>query len=240
MLGIEKRAAMRDTCSFVTTETVDALAAKLIGMVGDRRMTMMRRYLGERGGTPEVLAGLRIDYRGFQPVNHRPGMGVGIHLTPGIHGVGFSVQRTSETEAQVRERYHHPEKHWLGRREDIVLVELRGWPGQPQRDDMIRVERWNQHGVGEEIIVVFDDVDLLEEIAWDVKGDKERQVHMWDEFCTLHNQHFEHPGHREFADRAHCTGRPPTRGETLAALAALALRAEAEAAQAAEDIQQVD
>lgn len=229
MTTIERRAEQRDTFAFVTSMTVDVLARKLIGLVGDRRMTMMRRYLGDHGGTPDVFAGLRIDRRGFSPVSHRLGVGVGIHLKPGINGIGFSVQRMSETEAEARERYHNPDKQWLGRREDIVYVELHGWPGQPHRDDKIRIERWNQHGVGEEIIVVFDDLDLLEEVAWDVKGDQVREVHMWDEFCTVCGLHFEHHLHHRSAA---CKGRPPTRGETLAALAANALKAEAEQAAA--------
>lgn len=236
MLSIEKRTAMRDTCSFVTSTTVDPLARKLIGIVGDRRISLMRRYL-ERNGDPEVRAGLRIDRRGYSPVDHRLGKGVSIHLRPGIFGLGFSVQHPSDTEEELRERYHHPERQWLGQRRNIVYVELRGWPGQPQREDLIRIERWNEHGVGEEIIAVFDDVDLLEEVAWDVKGDPVREVHMWDEFCTVHGLHYEHHLHTRGLD---CRGRPPTRGETLAALAANALKTEAEAAQAAEDAGQVD
>ncbi|HET9144052.1 hypothetical protein [Actinophytocola sp.] len=227
MINIEQRAQQRDTCAFVTFMTVDVLARKMIGLVGDRRMTMMRRYLGDRAGTPDVRAGLRIDRRGFNPVSHRLGVGVGIHLRPGIHGIGFSVQRMSETEDEARERYRNPDKQWLGRREDLVYVELRGWPGQPSREDSIRIERWNENGVGEEIIVVFDDVDLLEELAWDIKGDQVREVHMWDEFCETHHLHFEHHLHHRSAG---CKGRPPTRGETLAALAANALKAEAEQA----------
>lgn len=224
MISIEQRAQSRDTYAFVTFMTVDVLARKLIGMVGDRRMSMMRRYLGDHGGTPDVLAGLRIDRRGFQPISHRLGVGVGVHLRPGIHGIGFSVQRSSETEEQARERYHHPEKEFLGRREELIYVELHGHPGEPHREDRIRVERWNEHGVGEEIIVVFDDVELLEEVAWDVKGDQVREVHMWDEFCTVCSLHFEHHLHHRTAA---CKGRPPTRGETLAALASNALKAEA-------------
>lgn len=227
---IAKRAEQRDTCAFVTFMTVDVLARKLVGIVGNRRMSMMRRYLGDNGGMPTVTAGLRLDHRGFgDPVNHRLGVGVGINLRPGINGLGFSVQRLSETEDEVYQRYHNPGKQWLGRREDIIYVELRGREGQPHREDSIRIERWNQHGVGEEIIVAFDDFDLLEELAWDVKGDKAREVHMWDEFCTVCGLHFEHPVHSRSAA---CKGRPPTRGETLAALSALALKAEAEQAAA--------
>jgi hypothetical protein len=227
VLTIEKRAEMRDTCSFVTTKTVDVLAAKLIGIVGDRRMTVIRRYLGERGGSPTVATGLRLNQRGYgPPVQHRLGRGVSIHLMPGIEGIGFSVQRDSDTEDEVRERYHHPERHWLGRREDMIYVELRGWPGQPHKDDAVRIERWNSNGVGEEIIVAFDDFDLLEEIAWDVKGDERREVHMWDEFCDFHGLHYEHPSHERTGQ---CRGRPPTRGETLTVLGLIASIAEAKA-----------
>lgn len=229
---IEKRAQSHDTNGFVTFMTVDVLARKMIGIVDDRRMTLMRRYLGDQGGPADVYAGLRIERRGFgPPVNHRLGHGVGIALRPGIHGISFSVQRVSETEETAYERYHHPEQSGLlGRREDIVYVQLRGWPGSPHSEDRIRIERWNSHGVGEEIIVVFDDFDLLEELAWDVKGDREREVRMWDEFCTVCGLHFEHHLHKRTSA---CEGRPPTRGETLAALAASALKAETEAAKSA-------
>lgn len=224
MLSIEKRAEMRDTCSFVTLMTVDVLARKLIGIVGDRRMTVMRRHLGERGGSPTVKVGLRPNRRGYgPPVNHRLGQGISISLMPDIEGIGFSVQSHSDTEAELFERYNHPERHWLNRRENIVYVELRGWPGQPHREDTIRIERWNESGVGEEIIVAFDDFDLLEELAWDVKGDQKRQVRMWDEFCDFHGLHFEHPNHPR---SARCEARPPKRSETLAVLAHLAALAE--------------
>lgn len=224
MIDIDSRVRSHDTCAFVTFMTVDPLARKLRGIVGDRRMTMMRRYLGERAGTPTVTAGLRIDRRGFgDPINHRLGVGIGINLRPGINGIGFSVQRMSETEAEVYERYHNPDKQWLGRREDIIYVELRGRAGAPHREDSIRIERWNENGVGEEIIVVFDDFDPLEELAWDVKGDQVREVHMWDEFCDFHGMHYEHPNHPR---NGQCKGRPPKRSETLAVLAHLAALAE--------------
>jgi hypothetical protein len=227
VISIEKRAEMRDTCSFVTFMTVDVLARKLIGIVGDRRMTMARRYLGERGDSPTVKTGLRLNQRGYgPPVEHRLGRGVSIHLMPGIEGIGFSVQRDSDTEAELHERYHHPERHWLGRREDIVYVELRGWPGSPHREDAIRVERWNSHGVGEEIIVAFDDLDPVSELFWEIKGDKVREVHMWDAFCDSHGLHFEHPSHER---NGQCKDRKSTRGEDLTVLGLLASIAEAKA-----------
>lgn len=223
---IEKRAQLRDTNGFVTFMTVDVLARKMIGIVGDRRMTLMSRYLGDQGGPADVYAGLRIERRGFgPPVNHRLGHGVSITLRPGIHGISFSVQRASETEDTAYERYHHPERSGLlGRREDIVYVQLRGWPGSPHSEDRIRIERWNSHGVGEEIIVVFDDFDTINELFWDVTGSKERQVCMWDEFCDAHGFHFEHPSHER---NGQCKARKSTRAEDLGVLALLAALAEA-------------
>ncbi len=230
LTSIEKRARLHDTGGFVTFLTVDVLARKMIGIVGDRRMTLMRRYLGNHGGTPDIVTGLRLSHRGFaDPITHRLGERVGVQVVNNRthEGFGFSVNSPRDTEDEVYERYHHPEKHWLGRREDITSVTLRGWPGGPSATDRITIEHWNENGVGRETIIVFDDIDLLEEVAWDVKGDPQREVHMWDEFCTVCGLHFEHHLHKRTGA---CEGRPPTRGETLAALAANALKAEAEAA----------
>lgn len=222
MLPIEKRCQRRDTNAFVTPETVDPLADKLVGIIADRRMTKMHRYLGENSGTPRLFAGMRVDHaaRG-DGVNRRPGVSVGVYLTSqgrGLEGVAFSIDRDDDTEEQVRDRYHHPEKQWLGQRRDITFVELSGWPGSPGREDSVRIEYWNQHGVGQETLIVFDDVDPVEEIAWDVKGDRERRVYLWDEFCDTHGLHFEHPDHKA----AGCKGRKSTRAEDLAVLAHLA------------------
>lgn len=222
MLSIQKRCQRRDTNAFVTVETVDLLADKLVGIIADRRMTKMHRYLGENGGTPRLFAGMRVDRCAIgDGVNRRPRMSVGVHLASqghGLEGVGFSIDRDDETEEQVRDRYHHPEKQWLGQRRDCTFVELNGFPGQPARDDQIRVEYWNQYGVGQETQLVFDDIDPIEEIAWDVKGDRDRRVCMWDEFCDVHGLHFEHPGHKGLG----CKGRQSTRAEDLAVLAHLA------------------
>lgn len=231
MISIQSRAASRHTNAFVTPETIDLLAVKFIGLIGDRRMTKTHRYLTSTTNQPRVFTGLRLDRRGMcEPISHRRRQSVGVHLASqsrGIEGVSFGVSADNDVEEKVARRYHHPEEHWLNRREDITAVEMTGSPGEPARDDSIRIEYWNSNGVGQETIIVFDDIDLLEEIAWDINGDKERQVYMWDEFCTVHHMHYEHHLH----DRsAACQGRPPTRGETLAALAANALRNEAKQA----------
>lgn len=221
MLEIEKRVALRDTNAFVTPETIDLLAEKLIGIIADRRMTKMHRYLGDRGGRPRLFPGLRVDRQAYgDGVSRRSCQSVSVYLAGrgrGLEGIGFSTWR-EEPEEKVAHRYHHPEDEWLGQRRDITLVELDGWPGSPGREDSIRVEYWNENGVGQETILVFDDIDLMDEIAWDVKGDAERRVCMWDAFCDDHGLHFEHPDH---AGKG-CTGRKSTRAEDLAVLAYLA------------------
>lgn len=221
MNQIERRCQGGSTRAFVTAETVDLLAEKLVRIIGDRRMSKMHRYLGQ-AGTPEVRAGLRVD-RGAHSggVHRRSGQSVAVCLTSqagGLQGISFSIDRDDETEGQVAERYHHPDRQWLGQRRNITFVELNGWPGEPNRGDSIRIEYWNDHGVGQETIVVFDDFDPVQEIAWDVKGDQERQVWMWDEFCDTHGLHFEHPDHKHYG----CKGRNSTRAENLEVLAVLA------------------
>ena len=223
VVTIEQRCERQTTRAFVTAETVDALANKLVGIMGERRMTATERYLGENAGVPRVFPGLRLWHGGLrEAVHHTPGRWIGVWAKGARHhSFGFGVNR-DETEAQARHRYEHPEENILGQRENITLVELRGWPGQPSPDDQIRIECWNNHGLGFESIVVFDDMDPLQEIAWEVKGDRVREVVLDDEFCETHNLHFEHPDHRYSG----CAARQATRAETLAVLAHLAAIAE--------------
>lgn len=220
-LSIRQRCRRRETSGFVVPETVDLLTDRLLEVVGDRRMTLMHRYLGERPGTPRLFAGYRLWHGGLgEPVSITTGRGVSVVLRgPGqrSHVVGFRVAPHVETEKQARDRYDNPGEQWLGQRREITFVEVRGWPHEPHPEDHVRVEHWNENGLGEETIVAFDDMDPVEEIAWDVKGDLERHVHMWREFCDEHGLHFEHPDHQRTA----CTGRRSTRAEDLAILAYL-------------------
>lgn len=228
MSPIEKRCQRRETVAFVAPETVDQLAEKMLGIIADRRMTKMHRWLGENGGTPRLFPGLRVWRGGLGgPTTIRARQSVGISLASHQHsfeGIGFSIGREDETEEQVRDRYHHPERQWLGQRRDITVVELDGWPGSPGRDDSIRVEYWNENGVGQETIIAFDDVDPVQEIAWNVKGDVLRQVHLDDEFCTVHGRHIEDAEH---VYQSGCVLREATLAEDLAVLADLAARKEA-------------
>jgi hypothetical protein len=126
MLSIEKRCQQRGTNAFVTAETVDLLADKLVGIIADRRMTKMHRYLRENSGTPRLFAGLRVDHGAIgDGVNRRQGQSASVYLASharGLEGVGFSIDREDETEQQVRDRYHQPEKQWLGQRRGITFV----------------------------------------------------------------------------------------------------------------------
>lgn len=227
MWPIENRIGRRDTRAFVAPETVDVLADKLIGIVADRRMVLMHRYLDRPSSDPRLTVGVRVWHGGFGgAVTRRPGEGVGISLaapTNRILGVSFSVGRHGDGEDKVADRYRHPEKEWLQQRRDMTAVELNGWPGSPGREDRIRVEYWNDDGVGQETVLVFDDMDPVQEIAWDVKGDTERRHFMWNEFCDHHGLHYEHPDHPH---NGQCKGRPSTRAEDLAVLAVLAERGE--------------
>lgn len=218
---IEDRCRLRDTHAFVVADTVDPLADKLLGIIADRRMAKVHRYLGESAGSPRVFVGLRVDQRSFSPITRLPRQGVALHLAGQWKLEGLALWAEDGSEQAAARRYHHPDKEWLGQRRNITKVELQGWPGSPSREDLITIEHWNEHGVGQETIVAFDDVDLIQELAWDIKGDAERQVHLWDEFCDFHGLHFEHPDH---AQRPVCKARQSTRAEDLALLAYLAAR----------------
>lgn len=227
MWTIEKRCQRRDTTAFVAPDTVDLLGQKMIGIIADRRMTKMHRYLGESSGSPRLFTGLRVWPGGYGgPTTIRPGQSASISLarqTRPFESIGIATSRDDATEEQLRERYHHPEKHWLKRREDVMVVHLDGWPGSPGRDDSICVEYWNENGVGQESIIVFDDIELVEEIAWDAKRDKLRQVCLYDSYCTVHGRHFEHPEHHY---EGACASRTATLAENLEMLAFLAARNE--------------
>lgn len=223
MNSIEKRCEQRGTHAFVTKDTIDPLGRKLIDIVGDRRMTKMRRYLGENGGAQYMWPGLRVWRGGLgEPVTIRKGQSVSIataNQAQQFESVGFSVNDDA-SESRARMRYNQPETEFLGQRRDITYVQLDGWPGSPQRDDSIRIEHWNSNGVGHEVVVIFDDVNPVQELAWDVKGDRERYIRWDDEVCTTHSAHIEDPGH--LYRPGECVLRDATLAENLRALANLA------------------
>lgn len=223
---IQKRCAQHTTGAFVTADTIDALADKVVGLLGDRRITQVHRYIGRPTDTPRVSTGLRLWRGGMDdnPVRRAPRRSVYVALASRAHrfqSVGFSVLRDDETEQEIRLRYNQPEGHWEGRR-NLTWVHLTGWPGQPHHEDQILIEYWNSNGVGQETIYAFDDLDLINELGWDIKGDPQRHVQLWDEVCEAHDLHFEHPDHV----RAGCQGRQASLADNLAVLTELARRRE--------------
>lgn len=224
--SIKQRCRRRDTHGFVVPETVDLLAKKAIGVIGDRRISLMHRYLGDSAGTPRLVTGYRLWHGGLSdPVTHTPGHGASVYLRgPGDRGasVRFSVGPHGETEEQARERYQHPEKQFLRQRREITFVMVQGLPGQPHPEDRLRIETWDETGLGHETIVAFDDLDPFQELVWDLTNNRKRQVHWWDEFCDEHRLHLEHPDHERSVE---CRTRQSSRAEDLTALAALAARA---------------
>lgn len=134
-----------DSAELIATRVQNLLAA-------DRRMTLCRRWV-DRDTAPTVVAGLTVDET--RRWKKDSAVGIGVHLGPGING--FSVAAYAgidpDTEADGWRRYHSGEK-----RTDLTEVRISGGlPNSgPNRDDQIRIRRWNQNGVCEEIIVAFD------------------------------------------------------------------------------------
>lgn len=224
LIPIENRCKLSYTRGFVAPETVDALGEKMAAIIANRRMTLSRRYLGDRPGVPEMRAGLRVRTGIDGPTTARPRESFSVHLT-GEHWLSDRVLALNThwdalNESQAKRCYDHPEEEWLGQRRDITLVELKGYPGSPRRDDSVRIEHWNEHGVGQETLVVFDDLDLIQEIAWTVKKDPERSAYLDTDFCTAHGVHFEDPGHAY--QPSLCVSRTASLAENLDLLAHLA------------------
>lgn len=223
MIPIGQRRRNPRTHAFVAVDTVDALAEKMVGIIADRRCTLMNRFLGERAGIPLLVTGLRLWRGGFSnPILRRLSESVYVSLanTAQQHkGVGFHAAHDRALEAGVAARYHELEKNWLGQRRDITVVTLTGCPGQLARTDSIRIEWWNDDGLGHETILVFDDVDPVQELAWDLKHDPLRQVDLDDRVCITHGLHYEDPTHRQ--ERG-CVWRDATLAENLTVLATLA------------------
>jgi len=237
MRSIEQRCNQRITTAFVARSTVDPLGQQMIGIIADRRMTMMHRYLDKAGDPPNLHPGLRVWHGGLGPaITVRAGHSAGIALASTrrpFERIGFGVDQDDATESQMYEQYHYPEKNRQGQRRNITLVALNGWPGSPCADDSIRVEQWNDYGVGQETIIAFDDLNPLQELVWDVKGDRGRHVHLDDEWCVTHGAHFESAQHKHLAIRAArtatlaehlitCLPRTATLAENLRLLAELA------------------
>lgn len=163
---VTERMQHRDFTVFVAPDTIEALVAHVLGLLGEgREMTMIKRYRSnesaeDRGlSTVQILTGMRVaDQSEYNvPVVDRwaqkdpVGQGLHVRLSPGINGFGFGVyDKDVASEAEARGRYHS--EH----RRELTVVRCAGWPGQPTREDRIEIEDWNDHGVCEDTIVAFN------------------------------------------------------------------------------------
>lgn len=179
MLPLAERLSTRDSLVFVAMDTVDALADRVLGIFGEgREVTRIHTY---RHTVPKDPTDAQRENRGLQSLTvvtglrlatldevHGPikrwesvspvGKGLHIYLSPGLlEGFGFGAyEYESATEEQVIARYHsHVAGDTYSRRRNLTVVEIDGWPGSPNREDRIRIEHWNDHGVCSETLIAF-------------------------------------------------------------------------------------
>lgn len=168
--SVEKRLRHRSAWVFVALDTIDALTDHVIGLLGPdehRRMTIVQRYLRSDGDRGDVAGSLTIKtsltraghgtrYPGGidRHTQSNPfGKALTVWLGPGIEAFGFGAYaHEAATEDAVRARYHDTTR----RREDITLLHLNGFPGEPTKDDRVVIEHWNQFGVCSEVTVALD------------------------------------------------------------------------------------
>lgn len=158
---IDERAHRHQMRAFVAHDTIEAIVARIEPMVrSGRRMTLMRRYLG----SDEVF-----DFRtGLTLDTDTPSGGVEIRrqdnpagmyaqfLLTHVTSFGVSAYAMDGDEDAVRARWHSEGR----RREDCVLIRITGGAdGAFGYTDKIEITRYNENGVGEQTIVVFDQLD---------------------------------------------------------------------------------
>lgn len=171
MTPIKERLNNYHLAGFVAMDTVDAFADRILAVVRDRTMVVVSQYRSSRPderprpslGSLDVKPGLWRDqhatrYEGgidrWSQVNP-VGKGVHLHLKPGFNGFGIGAHEyESPTEQAVRDRYHSDGYY---ARRNLTFVRIEGWPGDrnERTDDRIHIERWNEHGVCVETLVLF-------------------------------------------------------------------------------------
>lgn len=154
----------RTLVAMVAMDTVDLLAERVRNLLAaGRRMTLVSRltYMDEltyMHEPPKVTPGFTL---GEVKYWHRAGSsaGVVVQLQPGANQTfGFFAHAgESDTEADVRQRYHATKDTHMGLR-DLTEVRITGGlPGDgPARDDQIVIRQWNSAGVCIETVVAFD------------------------------------------------------------------------------------
>ncbi|QKW15421.1 hypothetical protein [Verrucosispora sp. NA02020] len=159
---------MRDVTCMAALDTMPHLVARVRNLLGHgRRMTVTQRYTYV-DQPPEVTTGLTLDtearsggiHESIRDDSHH----LGVNLRPGLMS-GFSLSAYASdgnrTEAEAWKRYHAAESisgDPLKRRRHMTRIDITGGlPGDgPARDDKLIISAWNDDGVCDERVVVFD------------------------------------------------------------------------------------
>lgn len=172
MLSIEDRLRKREFWAFVALDSMDALIERVRPLFETgRRMTKVSGY--HSSGMPRVKTGLVLYHEGFRPallVEERTDPGgnprltgkfFSANLTPSIEGFHFGASASDGTEAEVAARFHSAKPT------DAVLITVHGF-GEGQ-EDRIEMTRYNEFGVGEDIVIAFDLLPMRDRVEQDVR-----------------------------------------------------------------------
>lgn len=168
-----------DLTLFAAMDTIGIIADRLEAIVGtDRRMTVLRAYRPSPDATSNDLSldrvnvetGLTLEDRQTlrEPVERLAqsapyGYGIFFNLSNGFtSGFGVSAyERQAPTQAAVAARYRRAMDHTTDMRRitsphNVTRVVMQGWPGSPSYDDRIKIEDWNDNGVCQDTLIVFE------------------------------------------------------------------------------------
>lgn len=166
MTSADRIRSQRHVTCMAALDTMDAIAERITKLLSyGRRISMTRRYT-YTGHAPELLVGLSIDEQGHGGgilYTSRPdSKHLGVSLKPGIHGFGIGAYsgEGNDTEKEAWARYHAADDSDVFRkRRNMTVVTINGgMPGDggPGRDDALKIEHWNEHGVCDERVIGFD------------------------------------------------------------------------------------
>jgi hypothetical protein len=151
-----------DVTAMVALDTAEMLARRVCNLLAhDRRIAMYSRW-PSLADAPTLVAGLTLDGPPKLWSDAR-GSGLQVDLKPGVlQGFSFvAYPDENDTEAADRKRYHalaDSSDDYRKRRRQMTEVRIvGGLEGLgPSRYDLVEIRRWNDDGVGSEVVVAFD------------------------------------------------------------------------------------
>lgn len=164
MASIDERATQHHMYAFVAIDTIEAIIARIEPMLrSGRRMTLMRRYVGDTDNAPDLRTGLHLEkdaWDGGVQIRRQDNP-KGSYITAVLtHVSTFSVGawESDGTEEQVRVRYQGKEQE----RRDCARIEILGGFHGMGKEDRIILTRFGEYGVGEQIVLAFDMIESHE------------------------------------------------------------------------------